>query len=648
MGKTRRVKKKRSSHQPPHFCQIPIPAPVLNYSSREIHQASHNFYDWVNHEWLSKVHPPSFENDFGISEEVERCIYDKSVDIISSLKRNSKANIMLLNLKDSFLNHSNESVDYIHSIVKSVECINTVEDIVKHFSALAKSRVVGILNYQYHILPDKTIHLRMDSNCASLPISLYRYPNITDKYKELLDKAGNLFNIHKLSQIYEFERTLIFKLDSFWNSDDISIKGGKLLSKFPNFPWKVWFETAGLSSWKSLKIYYNSPRWLRYLSTVLKEVPVSIWKLYIAKIYIFHSLQYLPAPYNNLEYEFFGHLIQGQKAKMPRMELYVNTVYKFMNDIFSKVFWESAGNPSICGEMRRFAETLVSSAKRRILKADWLQKSSRLAAVEKIGRMGIQTIRPKEWANVNYIEIDLINCVKNIFDLGSWNTDTLFSRLGTKYNFWEEGIYRVNAYYFNETNEIVIPYGTTISPFYSNKVLPGWNYGAIGCIIGHEMCHGFDDDGKDYNASGEKKKWWTRSDTMMYKKKSAALIELFNRQEVYGKFINGEKTLSENIADLGGVAIALEALKVDMERRGVLVIEERNNEFREFFRSFAVSWRTKYRPEKLKFSVDLDNHSPAFLRVNLVVSQFQEWYDAFKVVPGTAMYIPPEQRIKIF
>ena len=185
------------------------------------------------------------------------------------------------------------------------------------------------------------------------------------------------------------------------------------------------------------------------------------------------------------------------------------------------------------------------------------------------------------------------------FDLGSWNTDVLFARLGTKFDFWEEGIYRVNAYYFNETNEIIIPYGTTISPFYSNKVLPGWNYGAIGCIIGHEMCHGFDDDGKDYNARGEKKKWWTRSDTMMYKRKSAALIELFNRQEVYGKFINGEKTLSENIADLGGVAIALEALKVDMEQREVLIIEERNNEFREYkvqtrkaevFRGFGQSF----------------------------------------------------------
>ena len=654
MGQTRRKIKrpetmmKSRESQDSHFCQIPIPAPVLDYSSHEIHRAGHDFYDWVNHDWLSKVHPPSFENDFGVSEEVERCVYDKSVEIISNLKHDSKSADMLLNLKDSFFTHNNVSVDYIHSIVRSLESVETVEDIVKHFSALAKSRVTSILNYQYHIMPDKKIHLRLDSNCPSLPISLYRYANITDKYRELLDKVGNLFAINKLSQIYEFEKTLIFKLDSFWNSDDINIKGGKLLSKFPRFPWKTWFETSGLEGWKNLQIYYNSPKWIRFLSTVLKEVPVDMWRLYLAKIYIFHALPYLPSPYSDLEYEFFGHLIQGQKAKMPRMEVYVNTVYKYMSDIFSKVFWESAGDPNICEDMHKFAGSLVSSAKRRVLKAEWLQKASRLAALEKINRMGIETIRPKKWANVKHIEIDLSNCIKNIFDLGAWNTDILFERIGGLYNFWEEGIYRVNAYYFNETNEIVIPYGTVISPFYSKNARNGWNYGALGSIIGHEMCHGFDDDGKDYNSSGQKKNWWTRSDKLMYKKKSAELIELFDKERVYGKHVNGEKTLSENIVDLGGLAIALEALKVDMERRGVIDIDLIHREFREFFTAFAVSWRTKYRPEKLKSSVDLDNHAPAFLRVNLVVSQFQEWYDAFKVSPEAAMYIPPEKRIQIF
>lgn len=637
---TRRVpRSQKKIHHP--FCYIPIPAPVSNYSSSEssVQSPGKDFYNFINHEWISTIHVPAFENDFGVSEEVERCVFDKSVKILESTKEES-----LIALKDSFFKDRHTSVNYIHSIVKSLECVNTTEDIIKHFSALAKSRVISIFNYQYHIKPNKKIHLRLDSNCPSLPISLYKYPEITNAYKMLLDKAGNLFNIDNLSQIYEFEKTLAFKMDSLWNSDNVSIRGGKLLSKFPKFPWAQWFEVAGLE-WKRQTIYYNSPAWIRYLGKVLKEVPVDVWRLYLAKIYIFHALPYLPAPYDDLDFEFFGRLIQGQKEKFPQMEVYVNTVYKYMNDIFSKIFWDSADHPEIRGSVATMAQNIANAARKRIAAVDWLERGSRVAAIEKIIRMGIETVRPDSWAAVASIRLNSTNCIKNIYDLGSWNTHTMFSRLGKTYTFWEEGIYRVNAYYFNETNEIVIPYGTCISPFYSKDASAAWNYGALGTIIGHEMCHGFDEDGKDYNASGEKKKWWTRGDLMRYNQKAKDLINLFHKQTVYGKHINGEKTLSENIADLGGVAIALEALKADMEERG---IKDEAAEYREFFQAFATSWRTKYRPEKLKSSVDLDSHSPAFLRVNLVVSQFKEFYDAFGIGPEDAMYIPPEQRISIF
>lgn len=638
---TKRVPKSQKKKTHP-FCYIPIPAPVSNYSSPEHAGQSpgNDFYDFINNEWISTVHVPAFENDFGISEEVERCIFDKSVQILESTKEES-----LIDLKDSFFKDRHTSVNYIHSVIKSLECVTTIDDIIKHFSALAKSRVISIFNYQYHIKPDKKIHLRLDSNCPSLHISLYKYPHITHEYKVLLDKAGNLFNIDNLSQIYEFEKTLAFKMDSLWNSDNVSIRGGKLVSKFPRFPWAQWFEIAGLD-WKSKTIYYNSPAWIRYLGKALKEVPVNIWRLYLAKIYIFHALPYLPAPYDDLDFEFFGRLIQGQSEKFPQMEVYVNTVYKYMNPIYSKIFWESAGDQEIRGPVGKLAETLVKAAKKRIAAVDWLEKGSRVAAIEKIGRMGVQTVRPEVWGKVASITLDPTNCIKNVYDLGSWNTHTMFSRLGKSYDFWEEGIYRVNAYYFNETNEIMIPYGTCISPFYSNHASAAWNYGALGTIIGHEMCHGFDEDGKDYNSLGEKKKWWSRGDLMRYSQKAKALISLFHKQTVYGKHINGTKTLSENIADLGGVAIALEALKMDMEARGVT--GEAASEYREFFQSFATSWRTKYRPEKLKSSVDLDNHSPAFLRVNLVVSQFKEFYDAYGIGPEDPMYIPPTERISIF
>ena len=620
-------------------CTIPIPAPVLNYSSVN----KDDFYQSINEEWLTTVNIPAFENDFGVSEEVERCIYTKSVEILSNTD-----NLMLKELKASALNTRSQhvSVEYIKSILNSLGCIETPEDIIKHFSALAKSRILSIFNYQYNIGKNQKIDLRLDSNVPSLPISLYRYDHITKAYKHLLDKVGDLFEIDSLSQIYEFEKGLAFQMDSCWSPDDIKIKGGKLLAKFPQIPWAAWFENSGLP-WKQMNLYYNCPKWIRYLGKVLKEVPVDYWKLYLAKIYIFHALPYLPPPFNQLNYEFFDRLIQGQKVKTPQLEVFVNVVYRYTNDVFSELFWKEAGDPALIKPLEVFTKTLVRAAKKRISEADWLGRGSRLAAIEKINKMRIETVRPKAWEKPTQLTLDHKNFIKNIHELGAWNTNTLFSRIGKTYSFWEEGVYRVNAYYFNETNEIIIPYGTIIAPFYSLEASAAWNYGALGSIIGHEMCHGFDDDGKEYDADGERKNWWTRGDKFRYKQKSKALIDLFHKQTVYHKHINGNKTLSENIADLGGVAVSLEALKIDMEERGITG-ERQLQEYRDFFQAFAVSWRTLYRKEKLESSVDLDSHAPAFLRVNLVVSQFQEWYDAFGIDEKSAIYIPLEKRIKIF
>jgi putative endopeptidase len=170
----------------------------------------------------------------------------------------------------------------------------------------------------------------------------------------------------------------------------------------------------------------------------------------------------------------------------------------------------------------------------------------------------------------------------------------------------------------------------------------------LGTIIGHEICHAFDDSGKNYDAYGQKRKWWTKGDIYRYKQKTRDLINLFSEEIVQGKKINGKRTLDENIADLGGVGIALEALKEDQKRRGVSVKEDILAEWREFFISFATSWRTKYRKEKLKRVVEIDVHSPAFLRVNLIVNQFDEWYEAFGIPEQSKLYIEPEDRIRIF
>lgn len=644
MGQTRRTPKshqeKQRQRQKKHekgnkfSCYIPIQLPAKKFSSSD-------FYAYVNNNWISSTEMPAFENDFSVSEEVERCIYNKSVEILSEVEESSP----FAALRESCLH--NDDVDYIKSILAGVECIDSPEDVVRHLSALAQSRISSIFNYQYKISTDGVNHLRLDSNICALPISYYSDSEKMGEYKKFLDEAGNLFGVDELSQIYEFEKTLANKSEELSSVEDNEILGGKLPSKFPGIPWAAWFEKSGLVGWKKMKFFYNSPRWIRYIGKNLSRVSLGFWKLYLKRIYILHALPYLPTMYSDLDFKFFGRILNGQTEKLPKMELYVNIVYRYFTDSFSELFWEKAGDPELVKEMDEFAKSLVKAAKRRIQKTDWLQPFTKAAAIEKVNRMKMNMVRPKKWQKSPELILDPKILLKNIYELGHFNTMIMFSRIGTKEKVVSEGIYRVNAYYFNENNEIIIPYGTVISPFYSRSASPAWNYGALGSIIGHEMCHGFDEDGKEFSETGEKKRWWTRADNLAYQKKSGALISLYNKQTVHGKHIQGDNTLSENIADLGGLAIALEALKTSQTARGISG-DSALHEFREFFIAFATSWRTKYRKEKLENMLYTDKHAPAFLRVNLVVAQMPEWYEAFEIGAESPMYIPPEHRITIF
>jgi predicted metalloendopeptidase len=361
-----------------------------------------------------------------------------------------------------------------------------------------------------------------------------------------------------------------------------------------------------------------------------------------------NALPYLPSPYSDLNYEFSGKMLMGQKEKTPKEDLLVKVVHTYMNDDFSQLFWEKAGDPKLPAEVDAFAKTLVESAKERLETVDWLKYKTRKMAIKKVDNMIIQTVRPAEWTEMPMVVLDPRNLLKNIHDLGSRSLAILRGRLGKEYNFWEEPLYLVNAFYFGSTNKMIIPYATCLPPFYSAGQDVAWNYGSLGSIIGHELCHGFDEEGKEIDEGGEKKRWWTRTDNLHYNKRTKDLMKLFSHEKIHGKHISGKNTLSENIADLGGLGISLQALKDALQNKGIVDPIKVKEEYKKFFASFAVSWRTKARDKKMDRALKTDVHSPPYLRVNLVVRQFDEWYFAFDVREDSPMYVKPEDRIRIF
>jgi len=400
-----------------------------------------------------------------------------------------------------------------------------------------------------------------------------------------------------------------------------------------------------------MKICYNSPKWIRHLGKLLEEVPLDAWKVFLQRCYIINSIKFLPAPYSDIYFEFFGKCVEGQKVKNSPMKTLVNILYDYCPDSFSELFWDRHGSATVLQEVTQLCKNLTKSACMRIKSTEWLEKSTRLAGIEKIRAMKLSVVRPARWEAYKDFPLNSENLLENVLTLGNRITAQLFSRIDRPYRFWEEGIYRVNAYYFNENNEIMIPYATTYSPYYLSEggaKSIGWNYGSLGSIIGHEICHGFDVEGKEYDWKGEKRKWWTRRDNLAYNHRTKVLISLYDKDKMLGKRIDGKLTLSENIADLGGVGISLQGLKEELIRRSITQYSDIICAYRDFFIAYATSWRAIYRDKKLRTSIGIDRHAPASLRVNHIVSQFDEWYEAFEIDSDSELYRKPEDRIRIF
>jgi len=249
-----------------------------------------------------------------------------------------------------------------------------------------------------------------------------------------------------------------------------------------------------------------------------------------------------------------------------------------------------------------------------------------------------------------HVSLHPSNLLENIIALGEDDTKLCISRLGRACSkvghTWDDGIFIVNAFYYADQNRMVIPLGMLQPPFFDLKKSIGWNYGGIGCAIAHEMTHGFDEGGRMYDETGSWKNWWSPQDELHYHAQTKKLVKLFDKREYRGGHVNGTHTLDENLADLGGMAIALQALQEDILKEGNT--SKRIPYLRDFFIAYATSWRLKDRSKKAQQALMIDFHAPAELRVNLIVAQFSEFYEAFEVPEGSPMYIAPEDRIKLW
>lgn len=358
---------------------------------------------------------------------------------------------------------------------------------------------------------------------------------------------------------------------------------------------------------------------------------------------------------DNLSFDFYGKYLQGQKEQRARDKRALGLINNILGEAFGKIYVEKYFSPEAKKEMEVLIGYLKKSYHQHISNLEWMSDATKKKALEKLNKFSVKVAYPDKWEDYSQLVIDApsqgASLYSNLKNVTKWDYERDLKEVGkpvdkTK---WGMSPQTVNAYYSPLNNEIVFPAGILQAPFFDFKADPAVNFGGIGAVIGHEIAHGFDDGGARFDGDGNLNNWWTEEDKKNFEAKVKQLADQYSKYEpVKGSFVNGVFTSGENIADLGGVAIAYDALQMYLKDKGNPGLISGYTQNQRFFLSWATVWRTKSTEQYMINQVKTDPHSPGYFRAFGPLINVDAFYDAFKVKEGDKHYKKPEDRIKIW
>ncbi len=394
----------------------------------------------------------------------------------------------------------------------------------------------------------------------------------------------------------------------------------------------------------------GQPEFFNTLGDMMQQIPVAKWKEYLRFHLVNDAAPYLSRQFGDTRFDFYGKTLRGQQEQTPRWKRNLNIIDGSIGDLLGKMYVDKNFRPEAKERMLTLVNNLQDAYAARIKKLDWMSPETKDRALQKLGTFMKKIGYSDRLKTYQGLSISPDQFYKNAEAAAAWEYNYMISKLGKPVDRTEWGMTppTVNAYYNPAFNEIVFPAGILQYPFFSDKADDAVNYGGIGSVIGHEMTHGFDDQGRQYDAEGNLKDWWTEADAKQFTSKADVVVNQFNNYTVLDTIhVNGELTLGENLADLGGLAIAYDAFQKTAQAKKGEKIDGFTPDQR-FFLSWAQVWRANIRPEEAASRIVTDPHSPGEYRTNGPLSNMPEWYQAFNVKPGAKMYRPENERAKVW
>ena len=422
-----------------------------------------------------------------------------------------------------------------------------------------------------------------------------------------------------------------------------------LTAKAPDWDWALMLKTAGLDS--SPKVLMGTNTALVAEGRIFTATPVETWKAYLAFHFISDNAAYLPKAFDDARFQFYSHTLGGAQAQRDRWKRGVQLTNGALGEAVGKLYVDRYFPPVAQTKAAELIEDLRASYQQRIEASSWMDEATKKAALAKLAAFEPRIGHPVNYINYSSFKVvrgDMLGNAQRAAEFGHQLELERFPKPVDR-SLWALTPQTVNAYYNPLSNQITFPAAILQPPFFDANADAAVNYGAIGAVIGHEMGHGFDDQGSQFGPSGKFENWWTPEAKEKFKARTAALVAQYDKYEaVPGTNVKGGLTLGENIGDLGGVEAAYGAYKRYQAKHGAAPVIDGLTGDQRFFLAYAQAWQAKLREDTARNRASVDPHSPPYFRVNGIVRNVDAWYAAFGVKPGDKLYLAPEQRVHIW
>jgi len=416
----------------------------------------------------------------------------------------------------------------------------------------------------------------------------------------------------------------------------------------PDFAWDAYLKAAVISDIDGLVV--TQPDYIKALDGIIADTSMEDWKTYLAWQTLNANASLLNEEMDQQNFEFYSKTMRGIEQQLPQWKRAVSSVNNNLGEVVGKVYVARHFPPQAKEQMLELVNNLIKAYEVSIRELDWMGDETKEQALDKLSKFTPKIGYPDKWKDYSALEIEADDLVGNMHRSALFEYEINIARQGGPVDRTEWGMtpQTVNAYYSPPLNEIVFPAAILQPPFFDLDADDAVNYGSIGAVIGHEIGHGFDDAGSTFDGDGVLRNWWTDEDKAEFEKRTAKLIVQYDEFQPFEDLnVNGEFTLGENIGDLGGLTIALLAYEISLDGATPPVMDGYTGQQRVFL-GYAQGWRGKSRDEALRVQINTDPHSPRQYRVNGVVRNVPEFYQAFDIAETDALYLAPEDRVKIW